>query len=228
LGAILFLPVAVAGLLLLVASVVGLAKEGLAEKFKIPEAPEGARWPFTQVEKVKLGVWMFLYSEAVLFGSLIGSYVFVRLNSAAWPAPGEVLSITNGAVNTFILLTSSLTAVLALASVRVGNQTGLKAGLLATFILGLAFLLNKAVEWNEIFQHGFTFSSGLPAAAFYITTGAHGAHVAAGLVVLAYIIAKAFKGGYTRENHSTVEYFGLYWHFVDIVWVFLFPLFYLI
>ena len=173
-------------------------------------------------------MWMFLFGEVVLFGSLIGAYIFVRLNSTTWPAPGEVLSITQGAINTIILLTSSLSAVLALAFAKAGNKIGVIAGLIATFILGLAFLFNKGLEWSELFSHGFTFSSGLPATTFYITTGVHGAHVTAGLIALVYLIIGAIRGRYGRDNYSTIENFGLYWHFVDIVWVFLFPLFYLI
>ena len=186
------------------------------------------RWPFNATDKVKLGTWMFLFGEVILFGSLIGSYVFVRIQSTSWPAAGELHNITIGAANTFILLTSSMFAVLALTAAKENKQGLMKTSLLLTFLLGLIFLVNKSLEWNELFNHGFTFSSGLPATTFYLTTGVHGAHVLAGMLVLLYIIVKAFKGMYGKDNHATIEYFGLYWHFVDIVWVFLFPLFYLI
>ncbi len=115
-----------------------------------------------------------------------------------------------------------------LDAIRRGNQARLRVGLLSTFLLGAAFLAIKASEWSELFRRGFTLSSGLPGSTYYLTTGTHGLHVLAGLVGLLYLIAKASKGGFTMENHDAVENFGLYWHFVEIVWVFIFPLFYLI
>ncbi len=228
LGIGLGLPILLLGAAVLVGSLVGWARDDIARRFVAIEPAVGERWPFAKVDRVKLGVWIFLFSEVVLFGSLICSYLFVRINSDRWPAPGEIFSIQNGAIMTFVLLTSSFTAVLALAAIRAGSQSGLRAGLIGTFVLGLAFLLIKGFEWSELFGHGVTFSSGLPATAFYVTTGAHGAHVAAGLILLLYLLAKAFKGRFSKEDHGAVEYFGLYWHFVDIVWMFLFPLFYLI
>ncbi len=224
LGVGLGLPVLLLGALILIGSIVGWAKE----KFIAVEPAEGERWPFANVERVRLGVWTLLFGEVVLFGALIGSYIFVRINSATWPAPGEFLNPMEGAINTFILVTSSLTAILALAGAKSGNQGLLRGGLIATFILGFIFLFNKGREWSELFSHGITFSSGLPATTYYITTGAHGMHVAAGLAVLIYLIIHAFKGRITKENHAGLEGFDLYWHFVDIVWLFLFPLFYLI
>lgn len=216
------------GTVILVSAVAAWGRDDLLGRFASPEPAEAERWPFAAVDRVRLGVWMFLFGEVVLFGALIGSYIFVRLNSTSWPAAGELFSVTSGAINTFILLTSSLTVVLALASIKAGSQTGFRAGLVATFVLGLAFLANKALEWRELFAHGFTFSSGLPGSTYFITTGVHGAHVAVGLAALAYLLLKAFKAGFTQEDHGAVESWGLYWHFVDVVWVFLFPLFYLI
>ncbi|MEM4298092.1 MAG: cytochrome c oxidase subunit 3, partial [Nitrososphaerota archaeon] len=128
----------------------------------------------------------------------------------------------------FILLTSGLTVVLALASSRVGNRAGTSGFLAATLALGALFLFNKYNEWSELFSHGITFSSSLPASTFFLTTGIHGAHVLAGLLALGYLLARALKGAYIGRGHETLEYFGYYWHFVDIVWVFIFPLFYLV
>jgi len=95
-------------------------------------------------------------------------------------------------------------------------------------LLGSAFLIIKGIDWVELFQHHFTFTSGIAATAFYVTTGAHGGHVAVGLLALLYLIVRSFQGSYTAQNHESVELFALYWAFVDIVWMFLFPLFYLI
>jgi len=222
------LPVILLGAALVVGSVVGWGRDDIAARFVAPEPTFGERWPFAKVEKVRLGVWFFLFGEIVLFGSLIGSYLFVRTSSATWPAPGSILDVSHGATNTFILLTSSLTAVLALAAIRMGSQIGLRLGLAGTALLGVWFLANKASEWSTLIGDGFAFSSGLPGSTFFVTTGVHGAHVAAGIVALAYLLAKAFKGRFRPEDHGAVEYFGLYWHFVDIVWVFLFPLLYLV
>jgi cytochrome c oxidase subunit I+III len=219
------------GLPLLVLSIVigGLAFYGYAkERFTVYEVEPAESWPFENVPKVKLGVWLFLVTEIIFFSVLLGAYFFVRFNAFSWPVPGSILSIPHGALNTFILLTSSFTAVLALVAARSGSRGRLVSFLSATLVLGLAFLINKGLEWEELFRHGFTFGSSLPATSYYITTGAHGAHVLGGLVLMIYLISRAIKGRYLKGDHHTVEHFGLYWHFVDIVWVFLFPLFYLI
>ncbi len=218
------LPVLIAIIALGVLALYGYGRD----RFFAPEVEGSESWPFERIGRLKLGVWTFLASEIILFGVLLSSYFFVRSRTPGWPVAGSVFNIQEGAINTFILLTSSLTAVMALASAKSGSRRGLIGSLLATLALGAAFLFNKSNEWRELFEHGFTFTSGLPGSAFYITTGTHGAHVLAGLVILVYIIARALKGRYLKDDHHTVEHFGLYWHFVDIVWVFLFPLFYLI
>lgn len=220
-------PVLLAGAAIFAFAIVGWGRDDLASRFIALEPRFAEGWPFDGVGRVKLGVWIFLASEVVLFSTLIGAYSFVRINSATWPAPGTIFNINHGTLNTVILLTSSLTAVLSLAYARIGKTNMVKIGLLATFVLGATFLANKGLEWVELFEHGFTFGSGLPATAFFITTGAHGAHMVGGLVVLSYLVFRAFTEKITKENHGSLEYFGLYWHFVDIVWVFLFPLFYL-
>lgn len=217
-------PVLLLGVALGAVSLIGYGKE----KFTVREEAVTEKWPFERVPKFKLGVWTFLTSEIVLFSALIGAYLYVRSQSASWPAVGAVFSIQHGAVNTFILLTSSLTAVMALVAGKRGSSKALIASLLATLSLGSAFLFNKGLEWFELFERGFAFATSLPASSYYITTGAHGAHVLAGLAILVYLIVRAFRGSYVKGDHHTVEHFGLYWHFVDIVWVFLFPLFYLI
>ncbi len=226
-----FLVRTVSGTPLLLASIVlgVLALYGYArEKFVSHEVEGAESWPFERITRMKLGVWTFLASEIILFGVLLGSYFFVRSNSLSWPAVGTVFEIQRGAANTFILLTSSLTAVMALVSAKSGSKSGLVGSLLLTLVLGSTFLLNKALEWQSLFQTGFNFTSGLPATSYFITTGAHGAHVIAGLVMLVYLLAKSARGSFLKGDYHTVEHFGLYWHFVDIVWVFLFPLFYLI
>ena len=209
-------------------ALVGFGRDNLQGRFVSTEPLLGQRWPFEGIERVKMGMWVFLASEIVLFGALASSYIYVRLHSPTWPAAGTVFDIENGAILTFLLLTSSLTAVRGLAAIQRGNQNRLRFWLLATFGYGVLFLFLKGGEWLHLFEEGITFGSGLPATTFFVTTGAHAAHVIVGLIVLTYIIIKSFTGRFTKENHAGVEYFGLYWHFVDTVWIFLFPLFYLI
>jgi cytochrome c oxidase subunit I+III len=208
-------------------SLAGWMRQDLRGEFRVEEGAVEP-WPYGGVPRLKLGVWAFLASEAVLFGALISAYIFIRLNSPSWPPGIQLHDLRLGGVNTIILLTSSFTMAAALHSIRGGSPGGLIAGLLSTFLLGLLFLANKAVEWSELFHRGFTFGSGLPASTFYLTTGVHGAHVLAGLIAILYLLIKAFRGGFGPAKHEAVEYVGLYWHFVDIVWVFLFPLFYLL
>ncbi len=130
---------------------------------------------------------------------------------------------------TLVLLTSSLTAIMALVSAKVGSRNGLMASLFATFGLGVAFLYIKATEWISLGANGvFSVANGLPATSYFITTGVHGVHVFAGMLMTLYLLVNALKGRYLKGDYHAIEHFGLYWHFVDIVWVFLFPLFYLI
>ena len=220
-----FWPLIADGSILGVISLYGYSRE----RFSVHEETRVESWPFREVPNVKLGIWTFLGAEVIFFGVLIGAYFFVRTNSATWPAVGELFSIRNGFAMTLVLLTSSLTAIMALASAKIGSRKGLIAGLLATFGLGASFLYIKATEWIELGTHGvFSVANGLPATSYFITTGTHGVHVVAGMCMTVYLLANTLKGRYTKGDHDAIEHFGLYWHFVDIVWVFLFPLFYLI
>jgi cytochrome c oxidase subunit I+III len=197
------------------------------EKFEGPTMELAERWPFAGVENTKLGVWIFLASDVVLFGAFIGSYVFTRVayGWTAWhPVPHNSIP---GLINTYILLTSSFAVVLALVAAEKGNRGGIVASLVATLILGIGFLINKGIEWVELFHEGLWLSTDIQTSTFFLTTGLHGAHVIAGLIVTVYLIVRAWRGAYT-ENAKSIEYFGLYWHFVDIVWLFLFPLFYIL
>ncbi|WP_458187673.1 cbb3-type cytochrome c oxidase subunit I [Haladaptatus sp. NG-WS-4] len=198
-----------------------------SERFHGPEGPFGESWPFEGVENTKLGMWIFLASDVVLFGAFIGSYVFIRVASGwvEWhPVPHDPLP---GLVNTYLLLTSSFSVVLALVAAERNSRRGLVASLVVTFALGVAFLVNKAIEWQELFHEGLTLSANVRTSTFYLTTGLHAAHVIVGLFVVLYLVARAWRGAYL-DDERPVEYFGLYWHFVDIVWLFLFPLFYIL
>jgi cytochrome c oxidase subunit I+III len=130
-------------------------------------------------------------------------------------------------MNTYLLLTSSFTVVLALVAAEKKHKWGVVVTLTATFLLGLGFLGNKAIEWSHLFHEGLWLSTNVRTSTFFLTTGLHAAHVIVGLFITLFLIARAWRGAYLEDNRS-LEYFGLYWHFVDIVWLFLFPLFYIL
>lgn len=180
----------------------------------------------TGIPTGKLGVWWFLASEIVLFGGLIGVYIMSRLGSSGWPGMAAHPSVPLGTVNTFVLLTSSLTMVLAFAAAEKGNPKGVRTWLLLTVLLGIAFLIIKVFEWGSEIGAGFTPTSGGFWSFYYTMTGLHALHVLGGVVVN-FILFLAALLGLLRGSEHRVELGGLYWHFVDIVWIFLFPLLYL-
>jgi len=227
-----------AGLCLLVAGFVldayalwGWASDDFKNKFKFYEGVT-ERYPFTNIPKLRLGMWIFLSSDIVVFGAVIASDLYLRLNSPVpWPVAGSIHDVIIGLVLTVILLTSGLTAVLALMSAKEGDNQRLIRYLIATMVLASAFMVIKGGEWFGYLTGslGFTPWGGtLPESTYFFTVGLHGAHVTAGIVIMAYLIQKARKGGFTKDNFIGVENFALYWAFVDIVWMIVFPLFYLI
>jgi len=196
------------------------------EKFRAPQAAVAERWPFEGIEKNKLGVWFFLASDVLVFGAVISSVLFIRFE-AGWMSWDPLPQAIFGLINTFVLLTSSFTVVLALHYAREGNSRRTMASIGATILLGLTFMSVKAFEWyEEIVVHGVTWASSVQASTYFITTGLHGLHVLLGLLVAVFLVYRG-KDGVYNDDTRPVEYFGLYWHFVDIVWVFLFPIFYL-
>jgi cytochrome c oxidase subunit I+III len=229
LGLVVFIPLLIAGLIIISLGLFKVFKDGADEKFAELKESLFEKWPLESLNKEKLGVWVFITSEILIFGSLITAYAYVRVSSGSWPIASQTHNVIVGMVNTIILLTSSLAIMIALYSVRTGNTSGLKIGLLATLALGLAFLgIKLGYEWPTYYRNGFTISSGLPGSTYFVLTGVHALHVAVGLVAIGYLMFRAFSGGFTSTKHSAVENVGLCWHFVDIVWMFLFPLFYLI
>ena len=229
LGLVIYLPLLVAGLIVIAVAVPKVFQDGAEEKFAEFKEVLEERWPLESVGKEKLGTWVFLTSEILIFGSLIIAYLYVRINSGSWPIAVQTHDAILGMANTIILLTSSLAMILGLYSIRAGNATGLKIGLGSTFALGFAFLdIKLGFEWPDLIRNGFTINSGLPASSYYVLTGLHAMHVAIGLVAVGYLMIRAFNGGFNAKKNVAVENVGLYWHFVDIVWMFLFPLFYLI
>jgi len=171
----------------------------------------------SRVEPELLGMLLFIISEVMIFGAFFTAYFFIRVvNHNPWPAPGMTLPEAVAGINTAILLSSSLTIHWALVSVKNGNRFGLKAGMLSTFLLGLTFLF---VQINEYVHIGFGPYQSAQASVFYGLTGLHGAHVFIGLCLLLMITIRAFRGHYSPEAHRGMEVPGIYWHFVDIMWI---------
>ena len=183
----------------------------------------------SRVDPQMLGMLLFIGSEAMLFGSFFAAYFFVRVvNPGApshWPPQPFEFPVFVAGVNTCILVTSSFTMHWALQSIKRGNRAGLKAGLVSTIALGLAFLLTQAIEYAHV---GFNTSDGAFASAFFGLTGLHGAHVFIGLSLLTFAAVRAFRGHYTPEHHHGVELPGIYWHFVDIMWIVVYVTVYLL
>jgi heme/copper-type cytochrome/quinol oxidase subunit 3 len=175
----------------------------------------------------KLGMWIFLASEVMLFSALIGAFLTIKAGSP--PDANHVLNVPITAVNTFVLIISSTTVVMALSSIQDGNKRRLLYYLIATLLLGATFLSIQVIEYrNLILDHGFTPASSPFAGAFFTVTGLHGFHVFIGLIACAWLIYQAAKQRFTAEEHGRVEVFGLYWHFVDVVWIVLFTIIYLL
>lgn len=183
----------------------------------------------TGIPSGKLGMWVFLASEIMLFGAFISSYIVLRMGSPNFGIPDpEIMGRPLATLNTFILITSSVTMVLALASIQRDNRKAFIGFLLTTMLLGLTFLVIKGFEYHHKMSEGLTISSGLFGSFYYMLTGLHGIHIIGGFFFNLYILINGIRGKYSSQHHERVEYAGLYWHFVDLVWVILFPLFYLV
>ena len=180
------------------------------------------------IENNKLGVWTLLGSEAVFFAVLITTYVVMRGRSVSGPEPHAILNVTLTAVNTFVLLCSSLSMVTALAAIQRGEVAKLRRWLIVTMALGLAFLGGQVFEFTSLFNQGLSLKSNIFGSTFFTLTGFHGAHVAVGIIWIGFVLTKAFRGNITHKNYLPVELVGLYWHFVDLVWILIFTVVYLI
>jgi cytochrome c oxidase subunit III len=180
----------------------------------------------SRVEAQFLGMLLFIISEIMLFGAFFTAYFFIRVvNGAEWPAQGEELPKLIAGVNTAVLLSSSFTMHWALEGARNGNRRALQVGILTTFLLGLSFLV---VQINEYVHLGFAPSDNAQGTIFYGLTGLHGAHVFVGLTLLAFATTRAFRGHFTPKEHRGVEVPGIYWHFVDLMWIVVYVTIYII
>ncbi len=177
-----------------------------------PPAHQSAR-----VDPLLFGMLLFIISEVMIFAAFFAAYFFIRVVvGAEWPAEGTELPRAIAGFNTAILLSSSLTLHWALESVKSGNRFGLQAGMITTFLLGATFLF---IQINEYVHIGFAPHDHAQGSIFYGLTGLHGAHVFIGLLLLGFVTIRALRGHFSPEQHRGVEVPGIYWHFVDIMWV---------
>jgi cytochrome c oxidase subunit 3 len=187
----------------------------------------------------KLGMWLFLFTEVLLFGGMFLIYSEYRqLNTADFHEAGREMSVIIGAANTVILLTSSLTMALAISEIKKNRRTRSLLLQAATVLLGVLFLVNKYFEWSDHIRHGFypdspellAMSHGkiLFFGLYYVMTGIHALHVIIGISVISFMFALTLRGRISGADYVKLENTGLFWHLVDIIWIYLFPLFYLI
>ena len=181
----------------------------------------------SRVEPQLLGMLLFIISEVMVFGAFFTAYFFIRVvGGAKWfPVQGHDLPKLIAGVNTAILLSSSFTMHWALEAAKAGNRFGLQAGILTTFLLGATFLF---VQINEYVHIGFSPQDFAQGTVFYGLTGLHGAHVFIGLTLLSFVTIRAFRGHFTPEQHRGVEVPGIYWHFVDVMWIIVYSTVYLL
>jgi cytochrome c oxidase subunit 3 len=180
----------------------------------------------SRVEAQFLGMLLFIISEIMLFGAFFTAYFFIRVvGEADWPAQGEELPVAIAGVNTAILLSSSFTMHWALEGARGENRRAMQVGLLTTALLGLTFL---TIQVNEYVHLGFAPHDNAQGTIFYCLTGLHGAHVFIGLSLLTFATVRAFRGHYTAKEHRGVEVPGIYWHFVDVMWIFVYSTLYVL
>ena len=192
----------------------------------------------TGIDNRKLLMWLFLASECLFFGGLIGTYLLYRGASDVPPFPIDrtidgvhfegVYDIPFTSISAFILLMSSVSMVLALSAVQRNDRRGLQIWLAATALLDATFLAGQAFEFTAFYNEGLTLNSNLFGTTFFVLTGFHGAHVSVGVLILLSLYVMAARGRITHENSLNVELAGLYWHFVDVVWIVIFTLVYLV
>jgi heme/copper-type cytochrome/quinol oxidase subunit 3 len=203
------------------------------EAFESPLTPES--WG-------KLGMWVFLIGDAMSFGTLLAAYGAIRFGSEDWPVPGDILGVALSGFMTFLLICSSVSMVKGLEAIQKDDQAGFKKWIGLTILGGVLFLLLQAWEWSHFIHGGLGFTSwswhtadgqvltgaSLFGTTFYIITGFHGMHVTAGVISLICVLLRGMRGAYSSDNATPVEILGLYWHFVDLVWIMVFTFVYLL
>ena len=183
----------------------------------------------TGISNTKLGMWLFLASECLLFGGLITTYLLYKK-----PLPGtgvgpqDLFDIPFTSVSSFILLMSSLTMVLAVSAIEVGDRKRFHSWIVATAALGGLFIAGQVYEFSSFVSEGMGYTTNRSSSAFYTLTGFHGVHVTFGIIMLMSVLLLSLRGHIHKKNAETVEVVGLYWHFVDVVWILIFAIVYLI
>jgi len=181
----------------------------------------------TGLDNRKIGFWVFIGSECLLFGSLISTYLVYQGKSVVGPTT-QILNIPLTSVSTFVLLMSSLAMVLALAAVTRGDKVWGRVWIAATAVLGMIFLGFQAYEFNHFVHLGLTLRTNLFGSTFFVLTGTHGAHVLVGVIWLWTLFVRSLQGKLGPDKAMNVELCGLYWHFVDVVWIVIFTVVYLL
>jgi len=181
----------------------------------------------TGISNTKLGMWLFLASECLLFGGLITTYLLYK-HPLEGPTPKEIFDIPFTSTSSFVLLMSSLTMVLAVSAIERGDHQRMRIWLGATALLGSTFLAGQIYEFTVFVREGLGFTTSRFSSAFYTLTGFHGVHVTVGIIMLVSLVLLSLRGKIPEHRSETVEIIGLYWHFVDVVWIFIFAVVYLI
>jgi len=186
--------------------------------------------PVTGVTNAKLGVWLFLASEVMLFGALFSALITLRLGVNDWPHGYDLLNVPLATLNTVVLIFSSVTVVMAWASLKMQNLKQFKTYMSLTLLMSFIFLVVKGFEYGAKFSHGISPASSNFYAIYFVITGLHGLHILGGIIVNGYLLGPGSKMWQTEPERFTgrIECAGLYWHFVDLVWIFLFPILYLL
>ena len=182
----------------------------------------------TGLSNNKLLMWVFLGSECLLFGGLISAYLINRNRFGDGPAPGDIFDIPFTSVSSFVLLMSSLTMVLSLSALQRGDIRNNRIWLWTTALLGALFIGGQVYEFTTFLREGLGYTTSPFSSAFFTLTGFHGVHVSLGIVMLMSLLISSYRGTLRKENSETVEIVGLYWHFVDVVWIFIFTVIYLV
>ncbi len=184
---------------------------------------------FKDIAVGKLGIWVFLIMDGLSFVAILIAASYLRTHGAPWPAPGEVLNVPLTAFNTFALLLSSYTMMMALEAIKADSQKKFITFLSWTLFLGIMFLSIQAYEYYHLIggEH-FRPSSSIYAGCFFGATGFHGLHVLSGVIFILYILIKGIKGGFSSTNYLRVETLTLFWHFVDLMWMLVFTVVYLL
>lgn len=190
-------------------------------------SPEGTPGLQTGIPHIKLLWWAYLASDCMLFGSLIAGYLIYKGRSIVGPYPMDVFDFQTTTISTFVLLMSSVTMVLQLAAIQKGDLARFRLFNILTILAGLTFLGFQVYEFKHFYHEGLTLQTNLFGSSFYLLTGMHGTHVAVGVLWMLSLLIYSYWGGVTKERALDVEVAGLYWHFVDVVWIVIFSVVYL-